>query len=262
MNIVFYGGGNIAQAFIEGLLRSGYEKNKIFYVDRNPRNKKILKKLQIRSLDNQKSLKVDLFFLAVKPKDAISAYKEILRQYKNPKIISFVAGIKTNKYKKINKNIEFLRAMPNTSSKFNLSITGIYNSSFNKTNLAKVVRIIKRVGMTILLNKESKIDAFTGIIGSGPAYFFYLLKTYEKKLLSLCDGNKSEVNKIIATLIKGVGSSIENKKDLDALIMSVASKKGTTEAGLKSFKSNAINSTFEKGLNAAIKRSKEISNEY
>ena len=59
MNIVFYGGGNIAQAFIEGLLRSGYEKNKIFYVDRNPRNKKILKKLQIRSLDNQKSLKVD-----------------------------------------------------------------------------------------------------------------------------------------------------------------------------------------------------------
>jgi Pyrroline-5-carboxylate reductase len=156
MNIVFYGGGNIAQAFIEGLLRSGYEKNKIFYVDRNPRNKKILKKLQIRSLDNQKSLKVDLFFLAVKPKDTISAYKEILREHKNPKIVSFVAGIRTNRYKKINKNIEFLRAMPNTSSKFNLSITGIYNSSFNKTNLAKAVRIIKRVGMTILLNKESK----------------------------------------------------------------------------------------------------------
>ena len=262
MNIVFYGGGNIAQAFIEGLLRSGYEKNKIFYVDRNPRNKKILKKLQIRSLDNQKSLKVDLFFLAVKPKDAISAYKEILREYKNPKIISFVAGIKTNRYKKINKNIEFLRAMPNTSSKFNLSITGIYNSSFNKTNLAKVVRIIKRVGMAILLSKESKIDTFTGIIGSGPAYFFYLLKTYEKKLLTLCNGNKSEVNKIIVNLIKGVGSSIEDKKDLDALIMSVASKRGTTEAGLKSFKSNAISSLFEKGLNSAIKRSKEISSEY
>ena len=34
--------------------------------------------------------------------------------------------------------------------------------------------------MTILLSKESKIDTFTGIIGSGPAYFFYLLKTYEK----------------------------------------------------------------------------------
>ena len=262
MNIVFYGGGNIAQSFIEGLLRSGYKRSNIFYLDRNPRNKRILKKLKIRSLDSQKLLKVDLFFLAVKPKDAISAYEKILRDYKNPKIISFVAGIKTNKYKKINKNIEFLRAMPNTSSKFNLGITAIYNSSFNKTNLTKAVNIIKRVGMTIMLNKESKIDTFTGIIGSGPAYFFYLLKTYEKKLLTLCNGNKHEVNKMIVNLIKGVGSSIEDKKDLDALIMSVASKKGTTEAGLKSFKSNGIRSTFEKGLNEAIKRSKEISNEY
>ena len=83
-----------------------------------------------------------------------------------------------------------------------------------------------------------------------------------KKLLTLCNGNKSEVNKIIVNLIKGVGSSIEDKKDLDALIMSVASKRGTTEAGLKSFKSNAISSLFEKGLNSAIKRSKEISSEY
>ena len=36
----------------------------------------------------------------------------------------------------------------------------------------------------------------------------------------------------------------------------------STEAGLKSFKSSSINKIFEQGLNAAIKRSKEISNEY
>jgi len=262
MKIAFYGGGNIAQAFIEGLLRSGYKKNNIFFVDRNLKNQKLLKKLKIRNLNSQKSLKIDLFILAVKPKDAINAYQEILRDYKNPKIISFVAGIKTSKYKTINKNIEFLRAMPNTSSKFNLGITAIYNLSFNETNLAKVISIMKRVGMVISLKKESKIDTFTGVIGSGPAYFFYLLKTYEKKLLKLCDGDKEEVNKIIVSLIKGVGSSIEDRKDLDGLIKSVASKKGTTEAGLKSFKSNKISMIFEKGLNAAIKRSKEISSEY
>ena len=114
----------------------------------------------------------------------------------------------------------------------------------------------------VRLEKESKIDTFTGIIGSGPAYFFYLLKIYEKKLLTLCNGNREEVNRIIVNLIKGVGLSIKDDKDLDALIMKVASKKGTTEAGLKSFKSNSINKIFEQGLNAAIKRSKEISNEY
>ena len=39
MNIVFYGGGNIAQAFIEGLINSGYKRNNIFYIDRNIKNK-------------------------------------------------------------------------------------------------------------------------------------------------------------------------------------------------------------------------------
>ena len=39
-----------------------------------------------------------------------------------------------------------------------------------------VTNIFKRVGIVMQLEKESKIDTFTGIIGSGPAYFFYLLK--------------------------------------------------------------------------------------
>ena len=71
-----------------------------------------------------------------------------------------------------------------------------------------------------------------------------------------------KVNEIIVNLIKGIGASIENDKDLDKLISAVASKKGTTEAGLKSFKTNKLNKIFEEGLKAAIKRSEEISNEY
>ena len=259
-NVVFYGGGNISQAVAEGLIKSGYEKNKIFYVDRNPKNKRILKKLQINNLEGNNTVKVDLFILAVKPKDAINAYKEILKKYERPKIISFVAGIKSKRYLKINQDIEFLRAMPNTSSKFNLGITAIFNSSFRKNNLKKVISLFKRIGMTIELEKEVKIDGFTGMIGSGPAYFFYLLKSYEKKLMSLCNKDKKKVNDIMVNLMKGISLSIE-KDNLDNLIMAVASKKGTTEAGLKSFKSNKLDKIFEQGLDSAIKRSREISDE-
>ena len=259
-NVVFYGGGNISQAVAEGLIKSGYEKNKIFYVDRNPKNKRILKKLQINNLEGNNTVKVDLFILAVKPKDAINAYKEILKKYERPKIISFVAGIKSKRYLKINQDIEFLRAMPNTSSKFNLGITAIFNSSFRKNNLKKVISLFKRIGMTIELKKEVKIDGFTGMVGSGPAYFFYLLKSYEKKLMSLCNKDKKKVNDIMVNLMKGISLSIE-KDNLDNLIMAVASKKGTTEAGLKSFKSNKLDKIFEQGLDSAIKRSREISDE-
>ena len=110
------------------------------------------------------------------------------------------------------------------------------------------------------LEKEEKIDGFTGMVGSGPAYFFYLLKSYEKKLMSLCNKDKKKVNDIMVNLMKGISLSIE-KDNLDNLIMAVASKKGTTEAGLKSFKSNKLDKIFEQGLDSAIKRSREISDE-
>ena len=259
-NIAFYGGGNISQALIEGLISSGFNKDNIFFIDRNVVNQKKLKKLKIKKINNKS--KIDLFILAVKPKDAVDAYKDILNRYSNPKVISLVAGIKSNKYRHLDKNVEFLRAMPNTSSKYGLGITAVFNSTFKKSNLKKVIGIMKKVGIVITVDSESKIDAFTGIIGSGPAYFFHLLQSYEKKLLTLSNGDKKVVNKVMSNLMKGVGMSIEKDTNLDNLIKAVASKKGTTEAGLKSFKLNKLSNRFEKGLNAAIKRSKEISNEF
>ena len=152
--------------------------------------------------------------------------------------------------------------MPNTSSKFGYGVTGIFNSTFSKVNLKKIICLLNRLGVVIEFEKESEIDTFTGIVGSGPAYFYQILKSFEKKLLKLCNQDQKLVKNIMATLIKGIGSSIENEGDLDNLIKTVASKKGTTEAGLKSFKSNNFNNILEEGLNAAIKRSREISNEF
>ena len=260
-NILFFGGGNIAQALISGLLLNGMSNKNIFFVDRNPLNQKKLNSLKVKSLKKSNS-DIDIVILSVKPKDAIQAYKEILNNYKNPKIVSLVAGIKSSTYIKLDNKLEFMRAMPNTASKYGLGITALYNSSFKKSNFKKVSSIFSKLGTVIEVDNDSKIDTFTGVIGSGPAYFFQTLKSFEKKLMRLCNQDEKIVREIIANLMKGVGSSIEKDGDLDNLIKAVASKKGTTEAGLKSLKSNNLNQIFEKGLNAAIKRSKEISNEF
>ena len=44
--IAFYGGGNISQSVIEGLIKAGYKKSNIFYKDRNKKNSNILQKLK------------------------------------------------------------------------------------------------------------------------------------------------------------------------------------------------------------------------
>ena len=259
--ILFYGGGNIAQSVIQGLIKSGFSKKNIYFIDRNLSNQKKLKKLKIRKFAGDAN-EIDFFILCVKPKDALNAYERITNMKNNPKIVSFVAGIKSKRYLKLNKNVKFLRAMPNTSSRFDLGITALFNYSFQKTDMTYIKGLFKKFGKVIELDRESKMNQFTGLVGSGPAYFFYLLKTYEKELLKMCNGNKDEVASIMKNLLEGVSKSIQVNDNLDELIKMVASKKGTTEAGLKSFSSNNINKIFKEGLKKAIERSKEISNEY
>lgn len=260
-NILFYGGGNIAQSVIEGLLRSGFSKKNIYFHDRNLSNQKKLNKLKVKKFTGNIN-EINYVILCVKPKDALNAYEEIASMKNNLKIVSFVAGIKSKKYFKINKNVSFLRAMPNTSSRFDLGITALFNCSFQKTDMAYIKGLFKKFGRVIELDHESKMDQFTGLVGSGPAYFFYLLKNYEKELLKMCNGNKDEVAAIMTNLLEGVSKSIQVNDNLDELIKMVASKKGTTEAGLKSFSTSNINKIFKNGLKKAIERSKEISNEY
>ena len=104
-NIAFYGGGNISQAVIEGLIFSGLSPKNIFFVDRNTKNQNKLKKLKVRSLKSDQKVKIDLFILAVKPKDAIEAYQEIITNFKNPKVACLVAGIKSKKYTNLDKEV-------------------------------------------------------------------------------------------------------------------------------------------------------------
>ena len=261
-NILFFGGGNIAQSVIEGLIKSGYKRNNIFFIDRNTKNKKKLEKLKIKEFSKDKTDQISFFFLCVKPKDALSSFKEIKQLKKNAKVISFVAGIKSNKYIKIDETTKFMRAMPNTSSRYGLGITALFNSTFGIEDKKLINKLFNKVGMVIELNKEIEMDQFTGLVGSGPAYFFYILKAYEKELLKMCSDDNRKVNEIMVNLLKGVSMSIKNNNDLDALVTMVASKKGTTEAGLDSFKKNKLNKYFKDGLQSAVKRSKEISNEF
>ena len=81
-NILFFGGGNIAQALISGLILNGMSNKNIFFVDRNSLNQKKLNSLKVKSLKKSNS-DIDIVILSVKPKDAIQAYKEILNNYKN-----------------------------------------------------------------------------------------------------------------------------------------------------------------------------------
>ena len=106
--LVFFGAGNISQAIIDGLIDGGYSKENISYVDRNKSNSLKLKKQQIKKYSIKNAKSSDIFVLAVKPKDALTAYAEICSLVKKPKIVSLVAGLKSRKYLSQSSNVFFL----------------------------------------------------------------------------------------------------------------------------------------------------------
>ena len=69
MNICFVGCGNIAQAMIDGLIRSGVSLSNINCIERNERKVELLKEknLKVIKLDNLATENFDLVILSVKP---------------------------------------------------------------------------------------------------------------------------------------------------------------------------------------------------
>ena len=63
-NILFFGGGNIAQALISGLLLNGMSNKNIFFVDRNPLNQKKLNNLKVKILKKYNS-NIDLYLINI-----------------------------------------------------------------------------------------------------------------------------------------------------------------------------------------------------
>ena len=261
--IVFYGCGNISQSIIQGLISSGVSVKDISFIDRNPINKNKLKEMGINAQNKKNPVHSEaLVILAVKPKDANNALKEISDITLSPKLISVVAGIKIENLNKYFNEAQIVRAMPITASAFKKGITAVYGEDNNKELVKETKKIFDQVGKSIILKNEDEMNVFTGLIGSGSAYFFYLLEVYEQHLLRLCNNNKKDVNDIMVNFLDGISSSINNATSLNEAIKLIASKGGTTEAGINSLKGNNVLQLFEKGIISAVNRSKELGDEY
>ena len=259
MNVCFVGCGNIAQAMIDGLIKSGVSSSNINCIERNEEKVELLKEknLKVIKLDNLATENFDLVILSVKPKDALNAEKNIFVVAPNSKILTVVAGIELNKYSNPN---SVIRSMPNTSSAFGKGITALYayDHSSKAFNLAN--DLFKKIGHVFILKNEEEMHVFTSIIGSGQAFLFEVLRIYLDELEKIASDNL-DVKEIFKDFVGSLGDSFYNEPDFETLINKIKSPGGTTQAGLESLEKNYLESIFKQAFRAAKDRSIEISNE-
>ena len=265
-HFVFYGGGNIAQALITGLLDYGFSSSQINVIDpkQTIRNKlkKVFRVAVAKNL-NSKILSNKIIVLAVKPNRIAEVCEEIsASQCNNSIIISVAAGTTLRKLSQLLPQVDIVvRAMPNTPCLVQKGATVLISNQkcLDKKVKGRVNSVFSNVGVVFWVANESQIDTATAISGSGPAYFYYFSESLILAAIKL-GMPKRLANELVDQTF--LGAAVLNKGSRDSLSKlrnKVTSKGGTTEAAIKSFSEGRLEKIVEKAVKCAHKKSLELS---
>tara|TARA_B100001013_G_C24615667_1_gene445067 strand:- start:815 stop:1633 length:819 start_codon:yes stop_codon:yes gene_type:complete len=243
-DILIIGCGEIGVSLITGWLNKKndfFRKiNKIYVIEKDSKRQNYLKKKysgKIFFLENKEnfnsSKKFKYVFLAFKPQDLnkkIVSYRHMFN--KDTIIFSLLAGKKIadiQSFFPVNKNI--IRLMLNTPISLNEGTIIYYplKKNINKKNLF----ILDLLGRVLYIKNEKFFPILTAVVGSGPAFFYLLIESIEKKTIS-SGLPKYFTQQIIKQTFKGT-SEIVNKfnHNFFELRKKVTSKGGTTESAMK-----------------------------
>lgn len=218
--------------------------------------------------------KSEVIIFAVKPQDFTDLFKEIkiLPRLTDKLFISIAAGI-TTRY--IEENLcvaRVVRVMPNMGIRVGSGISCLCPGSYASVEDFDLAQdIFEYAGETVKVGEE-KMNAVTALSGSGPGFFYYLVQNKPTEEIRKLAGDFAVSLKIAAQELgfdeqtagllakaTAIGSAAYlEKTHITAMqaLKQVASKGGTTEAGLEVLKKGA---GLTEAVKAALKRAQELS---
>lgn len=204
----------------------------------------------------------DSILLAVKPKEMPKLLYELkaLIPAGSALLISIAAGIKIASIEsRLGEGSRVIRVMPNIAASVNEAASVFVPNRWTRASDIKfVASLLKGIGVAYRLDNESVIDAVTGLSGSGPAYFFLMMKALQDagKRSGLSD---DLVRSLVSQTCRGAGTlALRSNDSFDQLIKAVASPGGTTEEALRVMESKGFSQTVIEAVVAAIEKSKKI----
>ncbi|MFH1853817.1 MAG: pyrroline-5-carboxylate reductase [Candidatus Omnitrophota bacterium] len=213
----------------------------------------------LTTMDNiELSRRSRVVILAVKPKDITAVLKEIKPYITGQLVISIAAGIKTSLIENALGRARVVRVMPNMPALVGRGISAISAGRFAlRKDLAAAHSIFRKLGDAIEI-KESLMDAVTAVSGSGPAYYFLFTELLKKAGIKagLKEGLARKL--ALATFIGAAESARLSNISMRDFIKRVASKGGTTEAALETFKNMGLQRIIERAVKAACDKSRSF----
>lgn len=256
MKYGFIGFGHLATAVYNGL--ANVNNIQFAYFGRNKKD------TVIKFYDKIEELVAfaDVLWLTVKPQDLEGILKQLKPlSLEGKTIVSPIAG----------KNIAFIesylgtetpivRIMPNLAIAYKKSVTAFTTNQPSNPHTEGIFEILSKLGKTVKLD-ESGFDLFTSVFGSGPAFILSFIQIFKEKM-SEFDLPGELLDQLLLQLAQGTVSYFAENQEMfsiEELIKNITSKGGTTQAGLDYYRNHEIGKHFEGVLEAARKRSAEMS---
>lgn len=258
--LLVIGGGNMGAALLGGLLDAGlHEPPEIAVAEVLEVRRAVLAERfpGIHVVGWPADLTASAAVIAVKPTDASSA-TELAVAAGATRILSIAAGVRLSTLEDAaGPDVAVIRAMPNTPALVGEGASAIAGGGgCSEEDLAWAESVLSSVG-TVDRLPEELLDAFTGVVGSGPAYVFLVAESLRDAAIE--QGLEAAVaQRVVTQLLVGSAALLRREGDPAALREAVTSPNGTTAAGLEVLADEDLRGAFAGAVEAATRRSREL----
>lgn len=263
--IGFIGGGNMAEALISGLLHadattpaniicSDVREDALEQMHQNFGVTVTLNNIEVAEA-------ADIIIFATKPQILASVLQETAHVLDRSKlIISIAAGVPLAAIAAgVKKELRLIRVMPNICAFVKESATAIAAGKYvmeGDIQLAKA--IFDSVGVSVFIKENILMDAFTGLSGSGPAYFFMIIDAMADAGVKMGLSRKDSLLLSTQTMLGSAKLLLETKEHPGQLKDKVTSPGGTSIAGIHTLEQGGLRTTIMDAVEAATNRSREL----
>ncbi|KAJ1726420.1 hypothetical protein LPJ61_005198 [Coemansia biformis] len=281
--ITFIGGGNMCEAILAGLIKTGHPVSHVRVSEPGAERREFLKsKYGVDTVEDNnaaitgeddgdivvsRGVTTDVVVLAVKPQVVAQVVRGVAASLceVKPLVVSIVAGVAIKDLARwIGGPVPLVRLMPNTPALVGEGAAGMYaDATVTETQRAHTEYIVTNIAKEFAwVPKEEDIDTVTAISGSGPAYFFLVIEAIEKAGAAL--GLDADAAKRLAaqTALGAAKMVLTSEDDVATLRRKVTSPNGTTQAAIEKMIELLVPEGVDAGVRAAKARCVSLSDEF
>ncbi len=259
--IGFIGSGNMATAFMKGMIEGGIDAPSLIAYDISEARMEIARALGVQTAESIHVLveKAEFLVLAVKPKDCAAALKELANGPHMKTLVSIAVGWTQERLTKaLPTGWQIARAMPNTPSLVREGVIAFNdNHSISKDIFERMLVYFELCGKTMLV-MERLFDAVTAISGSGPAYVYLFIEALADGGVRQGLSRENAYTLASQTLLGAAKMVLETGAHPSELKDAVASPGGTTIEAVYALERAGFRAAIMDAVDACAKKAAKL----